>query len=318
MPASCKLLNSKDVKPLTEFLFIMTTSTLSDAKINSMTAFARVEGDNALGSFAWELRSVNHRYLETQFKLPEKLKSLEPLLRERLRKTVARGKIECSLYFKASDNEQSLVINQGRVSALLDAAEKIADQALGATPLTRNEILQWPGVLQPSEIDLSLLTELLLQSFDQALVKLVEARGAEGARMAALIYERLDLIDQLSDQLKQVMPGVLNDYQQRIETRLEQLKVEVDHDRLAQEIVMLAQKVDIAEELDRLNAHTAEVRITLAKPEPCGRRLDFLMQELNREANTLGSKSIATDNSQGAVNLKVLIEQMREQVQNIE
>lgn len=289
--------------------------------VNSMTAFARVQGDNALGSYAWELRSVNHRYLEAQFKLPDKLKVLEPILREKMRGAIARGKIECSLYFKANESEQSFIVNEEKITALLSAAQQLEaldEKKSNIVPLTSYEILQWPGVLQSVELNIEAVTDSLLESFNDALLKLAEARASEGKRMADVICEKLDQVDDLTHQVKLNMPKILADHQQRLEERLAQLKADVDQDRLAQEVVMLAQKVDVAEELDRLLAHTAEVRDTLVKNEPCGRRLDFLMQELNREANTLGSKSIATDSSQGAINLKVLIEQMREQVQNIE
>ncbi|MDG1292665.1 MAG: YicC family protein [Pseudomonadales bacterium] len=283
-----------------------------------MTAFARVQGDNSLGTYAWELRSVNHRYLETQFKLPDKLKVLEPALRERMRSALARGKVECNLYFKANESEQGFIVNEEKVAALLLAAQQLNEKKSDLTPLSSYEILQWPGVLQSVELNIDAIVESLLESFDDALLKLAEARHAEGQRMTDVICEKLDQVDDLTNQVKLNMPKILAEHQKRLEERLAQLSVEVDKDRLAQEVVMLAQKVDVAEELDRLVAHTAEVRDTLAKDEPCGRRLDFLMQELNREANTLGSKSIATDSSQGAINLKVLIEQMREQVQNIE
>lgn len=286
-----------------------------------MTAFARVQGDNELGSYVWELRSVNHRYFEAQFKLPDKLKVLEPILREKMRGAIARGKIECSLYFKANESEQSFIVNEEKITALLSAAKQLEildEKKSNIVPLTSYEILQWPGVLQSVELNIEAVTDSLLESFNDALLKLAEARASEGKRMADVICERLDQVDDLTHQVKLNMPKILAEHQQRLEERLAQLKADVDQDRLAQEVVMLAQKVDVAEELDRLLAHTAEVRDTLAKNEPCGRRLDFLMQELNREANTLGSKSIATDSSQGAINLKVLIEQMREQVQNIE
>lgn len=286
--------------------------------VNSMTAFARVQGDNSLGTYAWELRSVNHRYLETQFKLPDKLKVLEPLLRERMRSALARGKVECNLYFKANESEQAFIVNEDKIAALLLAAQQLSEKKSSIAPLSSYEILQWPGVLQAAELNIEAITESLLASFNEALLKLAQARGIEGGRMAEVICEKLDQVDDLTNQIKLNMPQILAEHQQRIEEKLAQLNVEIDQDRLAQEIVMLAQKVDVAEELDRLVAHTAEVRDTLVKNEPCGRRLDFLMQELNREANTLGSKSIATDSSQGAINLKVLIEQMREQVQNIE
>ncbi|MGB2272376.1 MAG: YicC/YloC family endoribonuclease [Pseudomonadales bacterium] len=290
-------------------------------RVNSMTAFARVQGDNALGSYGWELRSVNHRYFEAQFKLPDKLKVLEPILREKMRGAIARGKIECSLYFKANESEQSFIVNEEKITALLSAAKQLEildEKKSNIVPLTSYEILQWPGVLQSVELNIEAVTDSLLESFNDALLKLAEARASEGKRMADVICEKLDQVDDLTHQVKLNMPKILAEHQQRLEERLAQLKADVDQDRLAQEVVMLAQKVDVAEELDRLLAHTAEVRDTLVKNEPCGRRLDFLMQELNREANTLGSKSIATDSSQGAINLKVLIEQMREQVQNIE
>ena len=290
----------------------------SNLTANSMTAFARVQGDNSLGTYAWELRSVNHRYLETQFKLPDKLKVLEPALRERMRNSLARGKVECNLYFKANESEQGFIVNEEKVTALLAAAQQLNEKKSDIAPLSTYELLQWPGVLQSVELNIDAVAESLLESFDDALLKLAEARNGEGQRMTDVICEKLDQVDSLTNQVKLNMPQILAEHQKRLEERLAQLSVDVDHDRLAQEIVMLAQKVDVAEELDRLVAHTAEVRDTLAKDEPCGRRLDFLMQELNREANTLGSKSIATDSSQGAINLKVLIEQMREQVQNIE
>lgn len=285
---------------------------------NSMTAFARVQGSHELGDFVWELRSVNHRYAEAQFKLPEKFKSIEPLLREKIRLAIARGKIECNLHFKPNEAEQGFIINQAKVDALQLAAQGLRVQDDRLEPLTSHQILQWPGVLQANEINLALITEELLLSFSQALEKLAEARHSEGQRMAVTIISRLDQIDELVSEVKQALPNILAEHQQRLEEKLAGLAIEIDQDRVAQEVVMLAQKVDIAEEIDRLIAHTDEVRMTLAKAEPCGRRLDFLMQELNREANTLGSKSIATQSTQGAVNLKVLIEQIREQVQNIE
>ena len=284
----------------------------------SMTAFARVQGSHEIGDFVWELRSVNHRYVEVQFKLPEKFKSIEPVLRERIRQAVARGKIECHLYFKPNEAEQSFVINQARVDALLLAAKSLKAQDAGLEPLSSHQILQWPGVLKVCEMNIELITEALLLSFSQALTQLTEARHGEGQRMAATIITRLDQIEELVADIRQTLPSILAEHQLRLEERLDNLAIEVDQERVAQEVVMLAQKVDIAEELDRLTAHTDEIRATLVKKEPCGRRLDFLMQELNREANTLGSKSIAKQSTQGAVNLKVLIEQMREQVQNIE
>ncbi|MGB1192081.1 MAG: YicC/YloC family endoribonuclease, partial [Pseudomonadales bacterium] len=244
-------------------------------RVNSMTAFARVQGDNELGSYVWELRSVNHRYFEAQFKLPDKLKVLEPILREKMRGAIARGKIECSLYFKANESEQSFIVNEEKITALLSAAKQLEildEKKSNIVPLTSYEILQWPGVLQSVELNIEAVTDSLLESFNDALLKLAEARASEGKRMADVICERLDQVDDLTHQVKLNMPKILAEHQQRLEERLAQLKADVDQDRLAQEVVMLAQKVDVAEELYRLLAHTAEVRDTLAKNEPCGRR----------------------------------------------
>jgi uncharacterized protein (TIGR00255 family) len=283
-----------------------------------MTAFARVQVDQSWGSCVWELRSVNHRYLENAFKLPEKFRVLEPKLREALRAKLARGKIEASLYFKANESEQPLLLNRDRVSALLTVADEVKTIAGASNGLSVQQIMNWSGVLESAELDIESIGQAVLRAFDNAIKQLIEARASEGQRLEAMINERLGQVDQLAKQVRERMPVILAEHQKRIETKLAELQVEVDRERLVQEIVLIAQKVDVAEELDRLCAHTDEVRATLQKTEPCGRRLDFLMQELNREANTLGSKSMAIDTSNNAVDLKVLIEQMREQVQNIE
>lgn len=285
---------------------------------SSMTAFARTQSDDENGSYAWEVRSVNHRYLEAQFKLPERFRALEPQLRERLRARLGRGKIDIHLYFKAGSADTNMVVNGDKVASLLDVAQQVGRAAGLEGELTIHQLLQWPGVLEQAEIDLEAIATPLLAAFESTVDDLVIARQAEGEKLARLIVDRLEQIEQMVAAISQRMPAIVTEHRQRIEARLEELQVEIDKDRLAQEIVLLAQKVDVAEELDRLSAHVAEVRSTLQKGEPCGRRLDFLMQELNREANTLGSKSITVDSSQGAVDLKVLIEQMREQVQNIE
>lgn len=293
-------------------------SDLRASPIKSMTAFARVQVDQSWGSCVWELRSVNHRYLENAFKLPEKFRVLEPKLREALRAKLARGKIEASLYFKANESEQPLLLNRDRVSALLTVADEVKTIAGASNGLSVQQIMNWSGVLESAELDIESIGQAVLRAFDNAIKQLIEARASEGQRLEAMINERLGQVDQLAKQVRERMPVILAEHQKRIETKLAELQVEVDRERLVQEIVLIAQKVDVAEELDRLCAHTDEVRATLQKTEPCGRRLDFLMQELNREANTLGSKSMAIDTSNNAVDLKVLIEQMREQVQNIE
>jgi len=286
--------------------------------IKSMTAFARVQTDESWGSCVWELRSVNHRYLENAFKLPEKFRVLEPNLRDALRRQLARGKVEASLHFKASESEQPLILNRDRVEALLKVADEVKTHTGASSSLSVQQIMGWAGVLESAELDIELIAGSVLEAFEAAIEQLIAARSSEGERLEAMIRERLDQVDVLAQQVRARMPEILAEHQKRIEAKLAEMQIELDHERLAQEIVLVAQKADVAEELDRLCAHTEEVRNTLQKTEPCGRRLDFLMQELNREANTLASKSMAIDTSNNAVDLKVLIEQMREQVQNIE
>lgn len=294
------------------------TATGGAASIASMTAFARVQHDIEGGHFAWELRSVNHRYLETNFKLPEKFRQCEPAYRERLRKTLARGKVECTLYYRVSEVQSGFQIDHAVAGQLLAAASELAERHDISGGLSTREILNWPGVLGADEDDLDEIGKLVTDGLEQALQTLVAARRTEGSRMAAVIAEKLDAIEELVTALRARMPEILEEHQQKINDRIAALDIDVDPDRLTQEMVLVAQKTDVAEELDRLTAHVSEVRDILTTSEPCGRRLDFLMQELNREANTLGSKSIALESSNGAISLKVLIEQIREQVQNIE
>lgn len=289
-----------------------------DRAVKSMTAFSRVQGEHDGGNYVWELRSVNHRYLEPQFKLPDPFKFLQPQLQQRLRDCIARGKLECSLHFKPNVAEQSLRLQREVVDSLSRAQAQLIEWQPATQPLTAYEMLQWPGVLAQGEQDVSAIGESLLRDFSTALQQLNTARRSEGERLQQMIIERLAQIAVLTDEVAAQMPDILSQHQRRVEERLATLAVELDRDRMLQEVVLVAQKADIAEELDRLGAHLVEVRETLAKGLPCGRRLDFLMQELNREANTLGSKSMATETTQTAVTLKVLIEQMREQVQNIE
>lgn len=296
----------------------MATEINENVNVKSMTGFSRIQDSDELGDFTWEIRSVNHRYLESQFKLPEKLKHMEPKLRTLIRNSVARGKIESSLYLKLNPSKQDLAINQEKLDQIFGVASKLEEKREGIKPLSSFEILNWPGLLEATEIDLSCLEEKILSGFERAITELVNARSAEGARMTEIILNRVDLINELVDEIKNDMPAILLDYNKKLNDKLSNLNIEIDPDRLEQELVMLAQKTDVAEELDRLVAHTSEVRDILNNQGPCGRRLDFLMQELNREANTLGSKSVAIKSSQGSINLKVLIEQIREQVQNIE
>ena len=287
--------------------------------ILSMTSFARTEQQEDWGTLIWELRSVNHRYLEPTFKLPDFARSSEHLLRDKLRKTLARGKVECSLRFeKNSISSDQVQINLPLVEALIKANNTIAGKLHSVTPEQASTFLQWPGVIESVDIDKAEIEKSLIASFDLALRQMIEHRQREGSQLKQFIQQRLAAIDETSDQVREILPQVITRQRQKLLDRFSELDLNINQERLEQELVMLAQKIDVDEELDRLVAHIKEVQHTLQKGSPCGRRLDFLMQELNREANTLGSKSILSETSQASVDLKVYIEQMREQIQNIE
>lgn len=286
--------------------------------IFSMTAFARSEVKKEWGTAVWEIRSVNQRYLETYFRLPEQFRSLEPVLRERFRKRLQRGKVECALRFTANDSAVTkLNLNEQLAKQVLHAADWVQShgQSTGVNPL---DVLKWPGVIASEEADMDAIQADMLEGLDKAMNDFIAARGAEGETLKSLIEQRLDAIEVEAEKVAQRMPEILTWQREKIQARFEEAKLELDAARVEQEMILLAQKVDVAEELDRLNSHVAETRKILKKGGACGRRLDFMMQEFNRESNTLGSKSISTEITQSAVELKVLIEQMREQIQNIE
>lgn len=285
----------------------------------SMTGFARQENPHSWGLLACEIRSVNHRYLDLTIKAPESLHAIEPTLRESIKNALNRGKVEVAFYLRIDKAEnQELVLNKALFDKLVDLAESSSKLTTNAAPLNPIDILKWPGVVVSAEIDKDQLAKAALDLFKHALEKLQEARQREGEELAKFINQRLAAIDKHVEQTKKSLPLILESHQQKLEEKLAALEIEIDKDRLAQELVYIAQKSDVAEELDRLVAHLSEVRRTLKQNGPIGRRLDFLMQELNREANTLSSKSIAVKTTTSAVDLKVLIEQMREQIQNIE
>lgn len=286
--------------------------------IHSMTAFARAELAGTHGTLSWEIRSVNHRYLEPHLRLPEAFRDLEGAVREALRKGLSRGKVECTLRFAEDANGRSMQVDQARASQLIAAAESVA--ALISQPAALNplEILAWPGVLVGDAADPQALGADALALFHEALCELKHGRQREGEELARLLSERLDSIALEVRTLRGLVPQMLATQRQKILDRCAEMQAELDPQRLEQEMVLLAQKSDVAEELDRLNTHVGEVRRVLRSEGATGRRLDFLMQELNREANTLGSKAFDPRSTQAAINLKVLIEQMREQVQNIE
>ncbi|CAN7392316.1 YicC family protein [Pseudomonas sp. LjRoot71] len=286
--------------------------------IHSMTAFARAEQVGANGTLSWELRSVNHRYLEPHLRLPEAFRDLEGAVREALRNGLSRGKVECTLRFSDDNAGKALQVDLERAAQLIAAAESVAGLIKQPAALNPLEVLGWPGVLVADAADPQALNQSALSLFTQALNELKNGREREGSELAKLLNERLDSILEQVVALRELVPQMLAGQRQKILDRCVEMQAELDPQRLEQELVLLAQKSDVAEELDRLSTHVNEVRRVLKTGGQAGRRLDFLMQELNREANTLGSKAFDTRSTNAAVNLKVLIEQMREQVQNIE
>ena len=286
-----------------------------------MTAYANAETSGAQGWLACELRAVNHRYLEVSVRLPDELRALEPQLRERIATRLARGKVDASLRYKPPAAAAELLLDHdtaAQLSAL--ALELRARFPQLATDFAT--LLGWPGLLVKPELDQADLARTALDLLDVALDEFVAGRGREGGKLAAAIRERIDGIARIVAEVRAMLPEIRAALRAKLETRLADLqsglKQPLESGRLEQELVLQLSRIDVDEELDRLDAHVAEARRVLALAEPVGRRLDFLMQEFNREANTLGSKSVDARTSRAAVDLKVLIEQMREQVQNLE
>ncbi|QUM91162.1 YicC family protein [Moritella sp. 36] len=286
--------------------------------IHSMTAYARKEFKGDWGTAVWEIRSVNQRYLETYIRLPEQFRGLEAVLRERFRKKLQRGKVECNLRFEASAaNSGALQLNEALAEKLIESANWVSKKA-GKAKLNPVDILRWPGVMEAAEKDMGELSTDLLSFFNETLGEFLESRASEGEKLQAMLEQRLAGITEQADFVQGKMPEIIEWQRERIQKKFTDAKIELDETRVEQELILMAQKLDVAEEIDRLNAHVTETRSILKKGGACGRRLDFMMQEFNRESNTLGSKSISTDITKSAVELKVLIEQMREQLQNIE
>ncbi|MDG6352553.1 YicC/YloC family endoribonuclease [Glaesserella parasuis] len=286
--------------------------------IYSMTAFAHLELKKEWGNAVWEIRSVNQRFLETYFRLPEAFRNLEMTLRERLRTTLTRGKVECSLRIELNANQNNgLALNQEYAKQVISSLQWLKETAQEGE-INLVDILRFPGVVDNQNQDLDQISQDLLDGFEQILVEFIAMRGREGANLQALIQQRLDAIATEATKVQAQMPSVLQWQKDRLQQRFDELNLQLDPQRLEQEMVLLAQKVDVAEELDRLQLHVKETSSILKKGGAVGRKLDFMMQELNREANTLASKSINADVTNSAVELKVLIEQMREQIQNLE
>ena len=286
--------------------------------IYSMTAFARLEVKKDWGDAVWEIRSVNQRYLENFFRLPEQFRGLENTLREKLRQSLTRGKIECSLRIETKKQTNAeLNLNKELANQVIQSLQWIKAQA-GEGEINLTDVLRYPGVVEAQEQDLDAISQDLLTAFDDLLTDFIAMRGREGEKLNDIIQQRLDAIAVEADKVRSQMPTVLQWQRERLLQRFEAAQVNLDPQRVEQEMILLAQRVDVAEELDRLQMHVKEIMNILKKGGAVGRKLDFMMQELNRESNTLASKSINADITASAVELKVLIEQMREQIQNLE
>ena len=286
---------------------------------NSMTGFASGDCSTEYGDLVWELRTVNHRYLETQFKLPDGFRVLEPMLRDLAAGKLKRGKLDATLQFRPSTQAKSeLRINEELAKQVIRQAQMLANDIDKPEPFSGIDVLRWPGVIAEDAIDTTELFQPVQDLLSSSLDSLCAARSREGARIQTMLEDRLEQIALLSEQVRARMPEVLAGIRERVLERARALEARIDDERLEQELVMLAQKMDVAEELDRLDAHVQETRGAFAMEGAIGRRLDFLMQEFNREANTLGSKSADPLTTKAAVDLKVLIEQLREQIQNVE
>lgn len=287
--------------------------------IYSMTAFARKEVKGEWGTAIWEIRSVNQRFLETYFRLPESFREVEPVLREHARQSLQRGKVEASLKFQSADKSAAdFTVNAELLQKLVEAVDTVNTAFAGTQPVNPLDALQWPGIVQLPEQDMSDIQQAVVAAFKETVQELLQARQREGAALAAIILDRVEKISVEVTKVREQMPQIIQWQRDKLRTRFEDAQIACDETRFEQELVMLAQRLDVAEEMDRLDTHVTEVKRVLKQGGAIGRRLDFLMQELNREANTTSSKSVNTDVTACAVEMKVLIEQMREQIQNIE
>jgi len=287
--------------------------------LHSMTGFARETADAEIGALTWEIRAVNHRYLDVQFRLPEQMRAHEQAFRQAVAASLNRGKVECTLHFRrAFDQQAELQINTELVE-LVGTRIKEMSAVLPATGAVNPfDVLRWPGVVEQADIDSEPLFEAALPLLQDALKAINAMRASEGSRIAEMLDSRCADIASISQSVRARMPEVLDAARTKQRERIDKLDVQADPARLEMELALIAQKLDVDEELDRLDSHLTEIRDIVKRDEPVGRRLDFLMQELNREANTLGSKSNDTETTRASVELKVLIEQMREQIQNVE
>ena len=287
--------------------------------IYSMTGYAALSEELALGTLSVEIRSVNHRYLDLTFRLPDEYRSFEPGLREIVAARLTRGKVECRVGLQRSPASQtSLQLNIALLGQLTELDRRVREQLPGGATLSVNEVLRWPGVLETDALPLEEIREHTNALLGRTVEDFTQSRAREGEKLKGLLLDRVTRMEELVQRVKPKIPLLVTAYQERLATRLRDASADIDEDRIRQELVLFSSKVDVEEELSRLVAHLSELRRILTQGGPVGKRLDFLMQELNRESNTLGSKSVDIDVSQASVELKVLIEQMREQVQNIE
>lgn len=287
--------------------------------IYSMTGFAAVTEECALGTLAVDIRSVNHRYLDVQLRLPEDMRAFEPALRELLANRMSRGKVECRLSFaRAPAADVAMQLNAGLLEELARIEQAVQAKLPSSTGLSVAEVLRWPGMLETGALQVEQLRDRCVALVARAAEEFAQSRAREGTKLRDLLLERIGRIEQIVAEVRPRIPQLVAAYQERLAQRLREAMADIDEERVRQELVLFASKVDVDEELARLGTHVSEARRILAGAGAAGKRLDFLMQELNREANTLGSKSVDAEVSQAAMELKVLIEQMREQVQNIE
>ncbi len=284
-----------------------------------MTAYGRAEDSGNWGDASCEIRSVNHRYLEMSVRLPEELRPLEQAIRDRISSQLKRGKVDCNIRFEQREtSKDALAVNQDLLNKIIETAEITHGQLKNAAAINPLELLRWPGVLDKDAPDPEAMSAPLLKLVDQTLIAVVETREREGEKTKKMILDRCIAAKEIVTRVREQMPTILEGIREKLTLRVQELNTELNNERLEQELLLLTQKMDVAEEMDRLDAHIDEVQRVLEQSDAVGRRLDFLMQEMNRESNTLGSKSAHLDTTNSSVDLKVLIEQMREQIQNLE
>ncbi len=284
----------------------------------SMTAFAQAKAAMEWGEIGCELRTVNHRFLEFSPRLPEELRQFEPDIRARITASIKRGRVDCTVRFQPQLDVEYLQFNDEAVAALSSVAANVRKRYGDVAPIRVIDILRWPGVMKPPRLDAKMLQRAVVDVVSAALKDLLASRKKEGEQLAELVLERVASARKVVVGVKEILPSVNETFRQRLLERLAEVQEQLEAGRVEQEMVIFSQKMDVSEELDRLEVHLDEVQSVLAKDVSIGRRLDFLMQELHREANTLGAKSVDTAMTQASLELKVLIEQMREQVQNLE